>query len=241
MTLTPTGHVGWSRRQHRERERIHRGGLCLDGGEQCRLGHHLERRRRDRERDGQLFDCRQHGTHRTKCGAHHRRTNVQYLSGCRLHLRDLSEQPVGDVGRTHRDRFVTAGTGCAWTAASSASWITVTSGASGSGNGSVGYSIAANTTISSRAGIVTIAGQAFTVTQAGMCARRPFRQPACRSPRHLRRATSRFQSRPGVSGQPSTMHRGCPLRAAPAVTVTAPSPTASPPIPTQHSALPPLR
>ena len=63
---------------------------------------------------------------------------------------------------------MTAGTGCAWTAASSASWITVTSGASGSGNGSVGYSIAANPTINPRTGVVTIAGQAFTVTQAGI-------------------------------------------------------------------------
>src|SRR5262245_55921865 len=35
---------------------------------------------------------------------------------------------------------VTAGAGCAWTAASNASWLHVTSGANGTGNGSVGYS-----------------------------------------------------------------------------------------------------
>jgi hypothetical protein len=63
---------------------------------------------------------------------------------------------------------VSSGAACAWTAASSASWITITSGASGSGNGSVGYSIAANTTISPRSGVVTIAGLAFTVTQDGI-------------------------------------------------------------------------
>lgn len=40
---------------------------------------------------------------------------------------------------------VTAGTGCAWSATSNASWITITSGASGTGNGTVGYSVAANT------------------------------------------------------------------------------------------------
>src|SRR5919201_1276100 len=34
---------------------------------------------------------------------------------------------------------VTAGTGCSWTAASNVSWITITAGASGSGNGSVSY------------------------------------------------------------------------------------------------------
>jgi hypothetical protein len=32
---------------------------------------------------------------------------------------------------------VTAGTGCGWTGVSNASWITVTGGASGSGNGTV--------------------------------------------------------------------------------------------------------
>ena len=61
---------------------------------------------------------------------------------------------------------VTAGTGCAWTAASNAGWISVTSGATGSGNGTVGYAAAANTTTSSRTGTLTIAGQTLTVTQA---------------------------------------------------------------------------
>lgn len=62
---------------------------------------------------------------------------------------------------------VTAGAGCAWTAGSHASWITVTSGASGSGPGNVGFSVAANTsTTASRTGTLTIAGATFTVTQA---------------------------------------------------------------------------
>ena len=39
---------------------------------------------------------------------------------------------------------VTAGAGCTWTAASNAAWITLTSGAGGTGNGAVGYSVAAN-------------------------------------------------------------------------------------------------
>jgi Viral BACON domain/Putative binding domain, N-terminal len=62
---------------------------------------------------------------------------------------------------------VTAGAGCTWTAVSKATWITVTSGASGSGNGSVGYSVAANTGASGRTGTITIAGQVFAITQAG--------------------------------------------------------------------------
>ncbi len=62
--------------------------------------------------------------------------------------------------------LVSAGTGCAWTATSSAAWITIKSGASGTGNGTVNYQVAANTATSSRTGTLTIAGQTFTLTQA---------------------------------------------------------------------------
>jgi Putative binding domain, N-terminal/Viral BACON domain len=64
---------------------------------------------------------------------------------------------------------VTTTTGCAWTAASGAPWLTVTSGASGTGSGSVGVSIAANTG-AARSGTVTIAGETFTVNQAAFVA-----------------------------------------------------------------------
>ena len=60
--------------------------------------------------------------------------------------------------------MTTAG-GCGWTAESHAAWITVTSGAAGSGNGSVQLAIAPNAG-AQRVGTVTIAGQTFTVTQA---------------------------------------------------------------------------
>lgn len=62
---------------------------------------------------------------------------------------------------------VTAGAGCNWTATSGVSWITITSGASGTGGGTVRYSVTANSTTSSRSGTLTIAGRSFTVTQAG--------------------------------------------------------------------------
>jgi hypothetical protein len=64
---------------------------------------------------------------------------------------------------------VTAGSGCAYTATSNAPWITVTSGAAGSGNGAVGYSIAANSG-AQRTGTLTVAGQTFTVAQAAVAA-----------------------------------------------------------------------
>jgi Zn-dependent metalloprotease len=63
---------------------------------------------------------------------------------------------------------VTAGAGCAWSAVSNASFITITSGTSGSGSGTVNYSVAANTGTASRTGTMTIAGQTFTVNQAGI-------------------------------------------------------------------------
>ena len=61
---------------------------------------------------------------------------------------------------------VTSASGCAWTAAASASWITVGT-ASGGGTGTVHYTVAANTSTSSRSGTVTVAGRTHTVSQAG--------------------------------------------------------------------------
>ena len=60
---------------------------------------------------------------------------------------------------------VTTSAGCAWTAVSNASWIAVTGGASGSGPGTVSYSVTANNTGKDRDGTVTIAGRTFTVEQ----------------------------------------------------------------------------
>jgi hypothetical protein len=64
---------------------------------------------------------------------------------------------------------VTTGAGCMWTAASNAAFITITSGASGTGNGTVNYSVAANPDPNPRSGTMTIGGQIFTVNQAGAC------------------------------------------------------------------------
>jgi photosystem II stability/assembly factor-like uncharacterized protein len=60
---------------------------------------------------------------------------------------------------------VSCSAGCPWTAASNASWLAVTGGASGVGSGTVSYSVAANTG-NARTGTLTIAGQTFTVYQA---------------------------------------------------------------------------
>jgi WD40 repeat protein len=54
---------------------------------------------------------------------------------------------------------------CNWTATSNAEWITITSGGSGSGWGTIYYSVATNTTGSPRTGTISIVGQTFTIFQ----------------------------------------------------------------------------
>jgi glucose/arabinose dehydrogenase len=77
-----------------------------------------------------------------------------------------TSQSFGSNGGTD-NVAVSAGSGCSWNAASNASWVQVTSGANGTGNGSVGYSVDANSSASSRTGTMTIAGLTFTVNQTG--------------------------------------------------------------------------
>ena len=58
---------------------------------------------------------------------------------------------------------------CSWTASESAGWITITSGSSGSGDGTVTYSVTANTG-DQRSATITVEGKRHTVTQeAGSC------------------------------------------------------------------------
>jgi hypothetical protein len=62
---------------------------------------------------------------------------------------------------------VSTAAGCGWTAASNAQWLQVTSGTPGSGNGTVSYTVQANTGTSARSGTITAGGQTHTVSQAG--------------------------------------------------------------------------
>jgi hypothetical protein len=86
-------------------------------------------------------------------------------NGCSFTIDPTSVAVASDA--TSSSVAVTADTGCAWTAVSNDAWITVTGGASGTGNGTVNYSVDANPSTSQRIGTVTIAGQTFTVTQMG--------------------------------------------------------------------------
>ena len=78
--------------------------------------------------------------------------------------------PVGvsvDASGGSGNIAVTTQSGCSWSASTGVSWITITSGASGSGSGTVAYTVAANTG-TSRTSATTIAGQIFTFTQSGI-------------------------------------------------------------------------
>ncbi|MGH9372544.1 MAG: BACON domain-containing protein [Vicinamibacterales bacterium] len=62
---------------------------------------------------------------------------------------------------------VTAAAGCAWAASSPVSWLTITSGASGSGTRPVTFAATTNPSASPRSTTLTIAGRSFGVTQSG--------------------------------------------------------------------------
>jgi len=54
---------------------------------------------------------------------------------------------------------------CQWTASSHTDWLNINSGHNGQGNGTVTYSVTANTHSSSRSGTLTIANQTVSITQ----------------------------------------------------------------------------
>lgn len=90
-----------------------------------------------------------------------------------------ASQNFGENGPAPGTVSVSAPSNCGWTAASQSSFLTITGGGSGTGSGTVGYSVANNDATTGRSGTMTIGGQTFTVTQDG----RPC--PVTVSPTHL--------------------------------------------------------
>lgn len=120
-------------------------------------------------------------------------------SSCRFSISPTSKS-FGSSDGTGRVT-VTAPSGCYWSASSSASWITITSGSTGNGNGTVNYSVARNTSGIQRTGTMTIAGKTFTVTQA------LFHIPPCRYKIKPRKAS--FDSSGGTGGINVTTRSHC--------------------------------
>jgi hypothetical protein len=92
-------------------------------------------------------------------------TVTQDTSGCTTSVTPTSFAMDALAGS--RTVSVVSGTQCSWSSTPGAAWITVVSGASGSGIGAVTFSVTANTSTAGRTGVLTIGGQAVTITQSG--------------------------------------------------------------------------
>ena len=89
---------------------------------------------------------------------------VPLSSGCSYSINPSGFSPSGDASAS--SVAVTTSSGCAWIAVSNTPWVTINSGASGSGSGSVNFSVGANPVSQPRTGTLIVAGQTFTVNQA---------------------------------------------------------------------------
>ncbi|MFB3827161.1 MAG: BACON domain-containing protein [Bryobacteraceae bacterium] len=63
---------------------------------------------------------------------------------------------------------ITVKTQCSWTASTAEPWIRITSGASGTYDGEVRYTVAANDASRDRTGSIRVGDQSFTITQSGV-------------------------------------------------------------------------
>ena len=89
---------------------------------------------------------------------------VNQDGNCTFDVKPTRFRGVDSIGQTGLRVDVSAPAGCAWTATSQASWITITSGATGTGSGPVLFSVAANTG-DKRSGTLTVAGRTVVVDQ----------------------------------------------------------------------------
>jgi hypothetical protein len=74
---------------------------------------------------------------------------------------------VPDGERSERVDVRASSETCAWTAASSVSWLTIVSGATGAGDGRVRFEVSENNGLTERSTSLTVAGLSIRVTQAG--------------------------------------------------------------------------
>jgi len=100
----------------------------------------------------------------TVAGQSHTVTQEVPVGACTYSISPVS-QSFTSSGGTGTIRVTSSETTCSWTASESASWINITSANSGTGNGTVTYTVSENTTGSMRTAIITVAGEIHTVTQ----------------------------------------------------------------------------
>jgi len=86
-------------------------------------------------------------------------------SGCTYALSQSTQNLPAGAGGNSVD--ITTQPGCNWAVAEGEGWLTVTSGASGTGSGTVTYTVTANSVCGARTGQASIGGRLLTVNQAG--------------------------------------------------------------------------
>ncbi|PGH38577.1 MAG: hypothetical protein CRN43_14260, partial [Candidatus Nephrothrix sp. EaCA] len=93
---------------------------------------------------------------------------TQADASCAYSLRESSAAIPAEASASGRAEIITTRVSCPWAASSNEEWITNISPAYGRGNVILTYSVAANTG-TERTGTIIIAGQTYTVRQAGPC------------------------------------------------------------------------
>ncbi len=92
---------------------------------------------------------------------------IVQFSGCQYTLQPPTQNfPIG--GGTGNILVQTTSALCPWTATTNDSWIDITAGSSGTGGGTVSFSVAANPA-NARTGIIAIAGIQYAITQNTGC------------------------------------------------------------------------
>ncbi|MCI0485921.1 MAG: hypothetical protein L0229_04895 [Blastocatellia bacterium] len=89
----------------------------------------------------------------------------QGVVACSFSIAPAEEVFSGEGGNGSLE--VTTQSNCDWVAISNDEWISITQGGAGTGNRTVSYTVAANPNAEIRRGTLTVAGQTFTVVQAG--------------------------------------------------------------------------
>jgi len=74
--------------------------------------------------------------------------------------------PFDSTGGVGSVSVTVSGSGCTWTAATSATFVTITQGATGTASGTVQFTVGANSTGSARSATLNVAGTTVTVTQS---------------------------------------------------------------------------
>ncbi len=116
---------------------------------------------------GSAVSCTGTGNCSFSLNAESRVTGVFYNNQSCAYSISPSANTYSFAATTGSINVIPSSINCSWSATSLADWITITSGATGVGNGTVSFSVSQNSGTSTRAGTIVVGDQSFTVTQTG--------------------------------------------------------------------------